>query len=43
MALNLEKMTTEQRNPDTMNLDEMTTLQIVTEMNREDAGIPRQQ
>ena len=33
-------MTTEQRNPDTMNLDEMTTLQIVTEMNREDAGIP---
>lgn len=40
MALNLEKMTTEQRNPDTMNLDEMTTLQIVTEMNREDAGIP---
>ena len=40
MTLNLEKMTTEQRNPDTMNLDEMTTLQIVTEMNREDAGIP---
>lgn len=40
MVLNLEKMTTEQRNPDTMNLDEMTTLQIVTEMNREDAGIP---
>jgi len=40
LALNLEKMTTEQRNPDTMNLDEMTTLQIVTEMNREDAGIP---
>lgn len=33
-------MTTEQRNPDTINLDEMTTLQIVTEMNREDAGIP---
>lgn len=40
MALNLEKMTTEKRNPATMNLDEMSALEIVTEMNREDAGIP---
>lgn len=40
MRINLEKMTTEQRNPQTMNLDEMSPLQIVTEMNREDAGIP---
>lgn len=40
MALNLEKMTTEKRNPETMNLDEMSALEIVTEMNREDAGIP---
>lgn len=40
MAINLNTMTTEQRNPKTMNLDEMSALEIVTEMNREDAGIP---
>lgn len=33
-------MTTEQRNPETTNLDEMSTLEIVREMNREDFGVP---
>lgn len=39
MELNLGKMVTEQRNPRTMDLDSMTTLEIITVMNREDAGI----
>lgn len=39
MALNLEKMSTETRNPDTMNLDEMSALEIITQMNLEDAKI----
>lgn len=38
--MNLEKMTTETRNPDTMNLDQMTPLEIVTVMNREDRKVP---
>ncbi len=33
-------MTTESRNPDTMDLDTMTTLEVVTAMNREDAKVP---
>lgn len=40
MKLNLDKMTTETRNPATMNLDQMTPLEIVTAMNREDAKVP---
>lgn len=38
--MDLKKFATETRNPDTMNLDEMTSLQIVTAMNREDSRVP---
>lgn len=41
MALNLEKMTTEKRNPNTMDLDRMSPLEIVTVMNQEDALVPK--
>ena len=40
MRLNLKNMSTETRNPNTMNLDTMTPLEIVTVMNREDARVP---
>lgn len=40
MGLNLQNMTTETRNPRTMELDQMTELQIVTVMNEEDARVP---
>lgn len=40
MRLDLKKLTTEQRNLHTMDLDSWDTLAIVTEMNREDAVIP---
>ncbi|MCI8915539.1 MAG: N-acetylmuramic acid 6-phosphate etherase [Oscillospiraceae bacterium] len=40
MSLNLDKMTTETRNPNTMELDTMTPLEVVTAMNREDANVP---
>lgn len=40
MKLNLDAMTTERRNPDTMDLDTMTPLEVVTAMNREDAKVP---
>lgn len=40
MDLNLQNMTTETRNPRTMELDQMTELQIVTVMNEEDARVP---
>ena len=40
MDLNLKEMATEIRNPRTMNLDEMTPLEIVTAMNREDGEVP---
>lgn len=40
MGLNLQNMSTETRNPNTMNLDTMTPLEIVTVMNREDAKVP---
>ena len=33
-------MTTEMRNPDTMELDAMSPLEIITAMNREDKTIP---
>ncbi|MDO4499636.1 MAG: N-acetylmuramic acid 6-phosphate etherase [Erysipelotrichaceae bacterium] len=38
--LDLTKFTTERRNPDSMNLDEMTSLEIVTLMNNEDKKVP---
>lgn len=38
--MELEKITTEGRNPNTMNLDRMTPLEIVTVMNQEDAKVP---
>ena len=40
MELNLKTMTTESRNPNTMDLDTMSALEIVTVMNREDRKIP---
>ena len=40
MSLNLKNMSTESRNPSTMDLDIMTPLQIVTVMNQEDARVP---
>lgn len=40
MTLNLNTMTTESRNPDTMELDTMSALEIVTVMNREDEKVP---
>ncbi len=41
MSLDLKKMTTETRNANTMELDIMTPLEIVTAMNREDAEVPK--
>ena len=38
--MDLNKMMTETRNPDTMHLDEMSALEIVTAMNREDRKVP---
>ena len=40
MSLNLSAMSTETRNKDTMNLDQMSPLELVTAMNREDSKIP---
>ena len=40
MQLDLKKLSTETRNPDTRNLDTMTALELVTAMNREDHKIP---
>lgn len=40
MSLNLKGLSTETRNPNTMELDRMTPLEIVTVMNREDARVP---
>lgn len=41
MEINLKGMTTETRNKNTMDLDRMTPLEIVTVMNREDENVPR--
>ena len=41
MALDLKKMTTETRNQNTMDLDIMTPLEVVTAMNKEDANVPK--
>ncbi len=40
MSLNLKGMSTETRNQNTMNLDVMTPLEVVTVMNSEDARVP---
>jgi len=40
MSLNLKNMSTETRNRNTMNLDIMTPLEVVTVMNQEDAKVP---
>lgn len=40
MTIDLNNMTTESRNPNTMDLDTMTALEIVTVMNREDEQVP---
>lgn len=39
MGVNIKAMATETRNPRTINLDEMTPLEIVTVMNQEDQGV----
>lgn len=39
--MDLKSMTTETRNPHTMALDTMSSLEIITEMNREDAAVPQ--
>lgn len=39
--MQLKDLNTERRNPKTENLDAMSALEIVTAMNREDAGVPR--
>lgn len=41
MSVNLRGMTTETRNPHTMELDRMSELEIVTAMNQEDAKVPQ--
>ena len=41
MKLNLNTMTTESRNPNTMDMDTMSALEIVTVMNREDEKVPQ--
>lgn len=41
MVVDLTSMTTEARNPKTSNLDTMTSLEIVTAMNNEDAKVPK--
>ena len=40
MSLNLKSMSTETRNQNTMNLDTMTPLEVITVMNQEDAKVP---
>jgi len=40
MSLNLKNMSTETRNQNTMNLDIMSPLEVVTVMNNEDAKVP---
>lgn len=41
MTLNLAKIATEIRNPNTMKLDMMTPLELITVMNDEDANVPK--
>ena len=39
--MDIKKFTTETRNPNTMNLDEMSALEIVTAMNNQDFNVPK--
>ena len=39
--MNMNQMITETRNPNTMDLDSMSALEIVTAMNQEDEEVPR--
>lgn len=39
LSIDLKKLTTETRNPNTKNLDQMTSLEIITEMNKEDQKV----
>ena len=39
--IDLRGMMTESRNPESMNLDEMTALEIVSVMNSEDMKVPQ--
>lgn len=41
MVIDLSRLTTEARNPDTMELDQMSPLEIAQTMNREDANVVR--
>lgn len=41
LSTDLQSLTTETRNPDTMDLDIMSPLEMVTVMNREDAKVPQ--
>lgn len=41
MDIQLDTMTTETRNPRTMELDQMSALQIASIMNEEDARVPQ--
>ena len=41
MSLDLQKLSTETRNRDTMNLDTMSALELVTVMNRQDQLVPQ--
>jgi N-acetylmuramic acid 6-phosphate etherase len=41
MEMQVRELTTERRNPATENLDRMSSLELVTAMNREDAVVPR--
>ncbi|RPA59113.1 N-acetylmuramic acid 6-phosphate etherase [Aerococcus agrisoli] len=38
--MDLEKLITEQRNPETMNLDQMTIKEMLSQMNKEDKKVP---
>lgn len=38
--MNLDKLTTERRNPETMNLDGMSVAEMLTQMNQEDRKVP---
>ena len=40
MSVNLKKISTESRNPNTMDIDVVSTLEIVTKLNNEDKTVP---
>jgi len=41
MEINLKKISTESRNPHTLNLDKMSSLEIAIAMNKEDVNVPK--